>query len=1038
MPRAATYPLHAPARLAVLEELDLLNSVPDEAFDRLTTLAARCIDAPLALLTFLSAERQFVKSYASTTEAGLATCDMDLSRSFCRHTLAQGRPLIVNDARHHPLVADNPAIAELGVHAYLGVPLITHDGLALGSLCVIDSRPHAWTENDVAILTQLAAATVTEIELRRALRQRARQEQQLRAQTRVLQQLVSGASLEQVLHDLVLLIEAEAPEVIGSVLLLDETQRLRLGAAPNLPPSFTQAIDGLAIGPQVGSCGSAAYHGHVVICADIAQDPTWAAYRDLALEHGLRACWSAPIINDNRVVGTFALYYRKPHVPTPQEQALVSLAAAVAGFAIEHARALTAVRESEARFRTLVQHSSDIITLLDHDGTIRYQSPSITRVLGYQPEELSGTNAFALIHPEDLPHVEQLFRQIAHIPLAVERVEYRFRHRDGSWRWLESIGTNHLATATIRAVVVNSRDISERRQIEAELRESEERYRTIVTTAQEGICLIDGDNRISYANQRLAEMLGYTVDELLGRPVLELVAPEARDQVQQAVARRRQGLAEADDLRFVRRDGSTLWGYVSASPLRDAHGQITRVLAMITDITERKQSELRLQRAAWHDALTGLYNRAWFMHHLTGVLAAMQRQPQRRCAVLFLDLDRFKLINDSLGHTLGDRFLRVVADRLRRCQHAGTTIARLGGDEFVILLEQIDNVSDAILLAECLQQQLETPILLDHYELSLTVSIGIAIGSAAYQQPEALLRDADIALSHAKAQGKARYALFDQQMYAQALARLQLEAELRRAIEQRHFTLVYQPIVDAHSGAIISVEALVRWRHPERGLISPADFIPIAEETGLIVPLGAWVMEAACAQAARWLAAGWPIVMTVNLSARQFRQPHLAEQIATILERTGLPPHLLKLELTESAVMEEVESSIATLEQLRRIGVGCSIDDFGTGYSSLSYLNRLPIDTLKIDRSFVRNLHNDAHDATIVSAIIALAHSLRLMVIAEGVETGEQLAFLRAHNCDAMQGYLFSRPLPPEELEALLVQAPGWEELMREAVPMQH
>ncbi|WP_029214958.1 EAL domain-containing protein [Kallotenue papyrolyticum] len=1035
MPRTTPNIFHDPERLAVLEELDLLNDAPDDECERLVRLAAACVAAAAVQLTVAGAEHLFIKGCTTGLVGERELRVTPLFSSFCQHTVAQRRPLIIEDARRHPLVADHPAIEELGILAYLGVPLITDDGHVLGSLCALDTQPRVWTTNELEALKQVATAAINALQLRRDLRRRERVERQLRTQTHILQRLANGATLTCVLNELVQLIEEQAPGMIGSVLLLDETHRLRLGAAPNLPAEYNQVIDGLEIGPEVGCCGSAAYHGCVIVTPDIAQDARWQSLREQALAQGLRACWSAPIMGQQGVLGTFALYYRTPRQPTAHELELVTTAAAIAGFAIEHTRASSAMRESEARFRTLVQHSSDIITLLNHDGSIRYQSPSITNVLGYQPEELININTFELIHPDDQQRVEQLFGRIMQTPLAFERVEYRFRHRDGSWRWLESIGTNHLATASIRAIVINSRDITERKQIEAELRESEERYRTIVTTAHEGICLIDGDNRISYANQRLAEMLGYRVEELVGQQVLMIVDPAAHEQVRQAVARRWQGIAETYDLRFVRRDGTKIWGRVSATPLRDDSGQVTGVLGMITDITERKQAELQLQYSAWHDSLTGLPNRAWFMQHLASVLAEIQRNPQRQCAVLFLDLDRFKIINDSLGHTLGDRFLVAVANRLLRCQRPGSALARLGGDEFVMLLEQIENVSDAILLAEYLQHQIEAPILLNHYELSLTLSIGIAIGSAAYQQPEALLRDADIALSRAKAQGKARYALFDQQMYAQALARLQLEGELRRAIEQRQFTLVYQPIVATDSGAIISVEALIRWQHPERGLISPAEFIPIAEETGLIVPLGAWVIEAACAQAARWLAAGWPIVMTVNLSARQFRQPQLAEQIATILERTGLPPHLLKLELTESAVMEEVESSIATLQQLRQIGVGCSIDDFGTGYSSLSYLNRLPIDTLKIDHSFVRNLHNNANDATIARAIIALAHSLHLLVIAEGVETSEQLAFLRAHGCHAMQGYLFSRPLPPEELERLLIDTPGWEQLIREAAP---
>ncbi|MHC0065441.1 bifunctional diguanylate cyclase/phosphodiesterase [Nostoc sp. UIC 10890] len=448
------------------------------------------------------------------------------------------------------------------------------------------------------------------------------------------------------------------------------------------------------------------------------------------------------------------------------------------------------------------------------------------------------------------------------------------------------------------------------------------------------------------------------------------------------------------------------------------------------EINERKQAEEQLRHNAFHDALTGLPNRAFFIERLKNTLQRAKQQENYLFAVLFLDLDRFKVINDSLGHLKGDQFLIAIANRLEVCVRSTDTAARLGGDEFTILLDEIQSLSDAIKVAERIQQELTLPLELDGQEVFTTASIGIALSSTVdYDQPENLLRDADTAMYRAKVLGKARYEVFNPEMYTNALVRLQLENDLRRAIERHEFQLYYQPIVSLTNGRILGFEALLRWQHPERGLICPTDFIPLAEETGLIVKIGYWALHEACCQMQNWRLShriNSLEKISVNLSVKQFSQPDLIEQIGQILHSTGLDAGSLMLEITESAILENGDEANAALSELRKMGIELSIDDFGTGYSSLGRLHNFPISVLKIDRSFVSPTDGNGKNLEIIETIITLAHKLGMDVTAEGVETKEQLAFLRNLNCECGQGYFFSRPLDNAAAVELILKNPQW------------
>jgi diguanylate cyclase (GGDEF)-like protein len=462
---------------------------------------------------------------------------------------------------------------------------------------------------------------------------------------------------------------------------------------------------------------------------------------------------------------------------------------------------------------------------------------------------------------------------------------------------------------------------------------------------------------------------------------------------------------------------ATIVGY--AAPLFDESGRPRGAIGATLDITERKRAEEQVRDLAYHDPLTGLPNRLLFQDRLALSVAQAHRRG-KGLAVLFLDLDRFKVINDSLGHSVGDLLIREVAVRLRSCLREGDTVARLGGDEFTLLLPDLGQALDAAKVANKVLEVVRMPFDIDGRELFVTCSMGISLYPDDGHDPETLVKNADAAMYRAKEQGRDHYQLYTRALNATALERLALESSLRKALAQDELLLHYQPILDVASRRVHGVEALLRWRHPELGLVSPAEFIPLAEVTGLILPMGPWVLRTACAQARAWQELRPGLRVAVNLSARQFQEPGLVAHVTDALADTGLDPRLVQLEITETSAMQNAQSAIQTLRELKALGVGLSIDDFGTGYSSLSYLRRFPIDTLKIDQSFIRDIGTDPDDAAIASAIIALAHTLKLEVVAEGVETPGQLDFLTRHVCDRTQGYLFSRPLPADQCADLL------------------
>jgi diguanylate cyclase (GGDEF)-like protein/PAS domain S-box-containing protein len=567
----------------------------------------------------------------------------------------------------------------------------------------------------------------------------------------------------------------------------------------------------------------------------------------------------------------------------------------------------------------------------------------------------------------------------------------------------------------------------------AKIKAAEERYALAVRGANDGLWdwnLVTGE---IYFSPRWKAMLGYEEHEISHTPEewFKRVHPEDLEALQTAIKAHLDGHTEHiyHEHRVRHRDGSYRWMLSRALAVRNAQGQATRMAGSRTDITDRKRAEERLQHDALHDTLTGLPNRAFFLNRLKRAIERSKGHEEGLFAILFLDLDRFKIINDSLGHHAGDYLLKEIAQRIDGCLRHGDIVARLGGDEFAILLDRLEDVSDAAHIAERIQQTVAVPVMLNGHEMFTSTSIGIAFSKGNYQQAEDMVRDADTAMYRAKGRGKACYEIFDHTMHAGMLALLQLETELRWAVERQEFIVYYQPIVSLESGRITGFEALLRWQHPTGKIIAPAEFLSLAEETGLIIPIGWWMLRETCRQIKSWqdqYSDKTLLTVSINLSNTQFAHPDLVDQVKRILQETGIDPTQVKLEITKGVIMDKDGSATSVVCQLRELGVQLHIDDFGTGYSSLSNLHRIPINGLKIDRSFVSRMSDTGENSEIVQAIITLAHSLGMTVIAEGVETQGHLTCLRDLGCEQGQGYFFAKPVDHMGAEALLATSPRW------------
>jgi len=675
-------------------------------------------------------------------------------------------------------------------------------------------------------------------------------------------------------------------------------------------------------------------------------------------------------------------------------------------------------RESEEKFERIFAQSPDGIIILSQDNHIHDVNDAFLLASEYRREELIGHSVFDLDAITDMAVFEQVATSIADDG-RFSNVEMTFRTSSGRLIPALVSGTSIELGGKPYTLCI-AKDIQDLRAAQQQLNLSEQRFRGAFENAPIGIMLVNDNGKIFQANRFAADLLSYTIDTLEGVHISRLVPPEDRGQFKETLGRLFSGQDETvrAEKRMLCRDGLQIWTNFHIGMQRSDDGNYS--IVQITDITEMKQSQRRIERMAFYDTLTDLANRRLFYDRLGSAITHAVRS-KTLAALLYLDLDQFKRVNDTLGHEIGDVLLQEVATRLTHCVRDGDTVGRPGGDEFTILLTDIKTPSDAGYVAEKVLQTLSKPISLSGHQLVVTTSIGITIIPEDGTEANALMKNADLAMYRAKEHGRNNYQYYSEEMNTNAVHRLRTEYELRRALERNEFELYYQPKVRLSDQQVTGVECLVRWQHPERGLLSPVEFIDIAEETGVIVDLGTWVIEEAC-RAGRTIVeqTGREFEIAVNISPRQFKDPNLVANIRKCLRETGLNPNTLEVEITETMLMGDIEAANQTVQKLHELGVKLAIDDFGTGYSSLNYLKKFPIDTVKVDRSFIMDIPDSADDRAITSAVIAMAHRLNMAVVAEGVETRDQLEFLQSNGCEYAQGYLFSKPVPLANVRSML------------------
>lgn len=840
------------------------------------------------------------------------------------------------------------------------------------------------------------------------------------ARSHIMEILAQGAPLTTILEVIIKSVEQLHPKMLCSILLLDrEGKHLHNSVAPSLPDFYNTAINGTEIGLGVGSCGTAAATSKLVIVEDIQTNPYWIAYKTLAARAELASCWSQPIFSSTgQVLGTFAIYHHEINSPTPADIATIEQSARFAGIAIERKQAENLLIESETRYRILVETASEAIVVAQ-GNTLKLVNKKALEVSGYSENELLSLPFIKLIHDDDRQLMMRNFQKRIQGQAISQKYQVRILRKDKSVRWVEMSGAKvdwQGQPATFNFVT----DITERIQTEQQLR--------IAATAfesQEGILITDAHNVILRVNQTFTTITGYTSEEVIGKtPQLLHSGRQDKAFYQVMWENINKTGTWVGEIWNRRKNGEIYPEHLTITAVKDAQNIVTNYVATFIDITASKAATEEIKYLAFYDSLTKLPNRRLLIDRLQQALATSARSGQKG-ALLFLDLDYFKNLNDTLGHGVGDLLLQQVSTRLLSCIREGDTVARIGGDEFVILLEDLNaTLINAATQTEVISKKILTvlnqPYYLDTHEYLCSASIGATLIDNHQFESEEIIKQADIAMYEAKNAGRNTLRFFDPIMQEAISTRVSLEHDLRNAIVMQQFQLYYQIQVDS-AGHAVGAEALIRWLHPTRGMISPLEFIPLAEETGLILPIGQWVLETACTQLKAWQhnLHTQHLTLSVNVSAKQFLQADFTSQVQHIIRNAGIDPILLKLELTESVLLNNIDNIISNMRVLKEMKIHFSLDDFGTGYSSLQYLKTLPLYQLKIDQSFVCNIANDISDQAIVRTIIAMAQTLNLNVIAEGVETEEQRQLLHNNGCHTYQGYLFSKPVPIDEFEAL-------------------
>ncbi|MGE4533184.1 EAL domain-containing protein [Halomonas sp.] len=847
----------------------------------------------------------------------------------------------------------------------------------------------------------------------------------MEAQQEVHERIAQQAPLEETLDAIARWIEVLLPAAIVAFMRFDARhQTLSLIPSRRFSRAYEECLQAVPIGPDSASFGSAAFCREPVVTEDIFIDPRWAPFRDAAEREGLRACWSNPVLTaEGTLLGTFGIYFREPQQPTDTSRRRMKQAAALVALAILRDRDATSHRALAEWHRSLFVNHPDGVYEFDLEGRFQRGNAALTRITGYPEGALIGRHFNEFIEPE--------YRELTQAGFDIARkggshqYETIGTHRDGHPYRLEILNFPVSVDGEVVGVYGICRDITARKQ------EEEDRLlleRGIQATPN-GVVMADAtqpDMPLVYANEAFYRLTGYPPLEVLGRNCRFLQGPdtdpEALAVIRRAIIERQ---STETTLRNYHKDGTPFWNHLSLSPVFDADGACTHYIGIQQDITRQREQEAQIAYQATHDLLTGLPNRTAFDERLQAAFERVQ-EDQGLLVVMHLDLDGFKAVNDGLGYHIGNQLLVAVSERLRQVVDGDTSLARMTGDEFALLLPGLGSRQAGVEMAEDVLSALSQPFLIEDRALHISASIGIACNCHGVDYAYQLMQRADLAVGDAKQQGRNTWHWYQGDQHRLTEEAVLLRHDLHAALEEGQFELYYQPIVEAVNGRIRGMEALIRWHHPERGLISPGVFIPLAEQTGQIIPLGRWILRRACQDAAAMRAAGGlggPVA--VNISSLQFRRDGFLADLQAALDDAGLPPELLELEVTESVLLDGAESAIAMIDALKAMGIRVALDDFGTGFSSLSYLRDLPIHKVKLDRAFIRDITTNRSNAAIVQGIITMSHHLDLTVVAEGIEEREQQQDLIRRNCDLLQGFYFARPMPREAIMALQGSLPA-------------
>jgi|AntRauTorcE11898_2_1112593.scaffolds.fasta_scaffold02095_6 diguanylate cyclase (GGDEF)-like protein/PAS domain S-box-containing protein len=840
----------------------------------------------------------------------------------------------------------------------------------------------------------------------------------LEAQQKIHELIAQQRPLEQTLDAIADWVGSMMPGALVSIMRFHpDTNSLSLMPTSRFSDDFFRAMQDIPVAENMGTCGTAAFTKNLVITENIQKDPRWDGYHDIAEAEGVIACWSMPILTSKReLLGTFATYYHAPTTPTVEAQHNLTRGAALVALAILRQRDTEDLLTLSERHQALFDNHPFGLYTFGLDGCFQSCNAAMERIAGYTADRLYGLHFNRFVEPEYRALTQRAFDRARN----GEALTYETMrtHASGHPYFVEVTTFPVTIQGEIVGVYGICRDITDRKDQDAELR----LLKRGIEASPYGFLIADArspDMPTVYANPAYADMTGYTQNDLIGHNRRFLQGDDTDPETLEAIRHGLHHQTEVNvDLINYRKDGTPFWSHLSISPVFDNDGLCTHFISNQQDISHRKEQQAQITYQATHDLLTGLPNEASFQQKLRDALTADGERGS--LAAMHVDLDGFKSIIDELGHHVGNQVLITTARRLTDLTAPEATVARLVGDEFGLLIPGYTNRNEVIQLAKRILANLAQPIDVDGQRVHISASIGVACNGTPLDAPYELLQFAGLALERARRQGRNTWQWHSGHKAERSRHSVNTRHDLHAALEEKQFEIYYQPLVDAVTGRMRSVEALVRWHHPTRGMVSPGEFIPLTEKTGQIVPLGLWILKQACTEMADFNAhRERALRVAVNVSSLQFVRDGFLDDVRRVLNETGLPPQLLEMEVTESVLLDGAKPVIELMETLKTLGVRMVLDDFGTGYSSLSYLRDLPVHKVKLDRSFVEKTATDHRMAAIVQAVITMSHHMDMIVVAEGIETREQQEDLARRHCDILQGYLFARPMPLAELKKL-------------------